>query len=320
MSSVASSSWIISRRDDLLFFSGSALLGYAFVLFAFALGELPTRFLVAFAFAIDGPHVYSTATRALFDRNERKNLRWLWCLVLPLCLLIGPVLMLSLGRAWLLVVIASLSHYHISKQHMGFVMIYKRKDGERCDYKLDKYFTLVSLILPFMFYLSAIAVGTSALLPLFLIPAVVLSLWYVWHQAQRGWANKPKLLLLAAFIPLQWAAWSFAALEPNSISRLVSAAVATNVGHSFQYLRLMYFHNHNRYAQSGGLLETISRKWIYFLAAAIALASPLNLLLPYLAPPVIRSAAVGFLFFHFVVDSKIWRVRGNPDLAEALHL
>jgi hypothetical protein len=218
------------------------------------------------------------------------------------------------------VVIASLSHYHISKQHMGFVMIYKRKDCERDDYKLDKYFSLVSLILPFLFYLSAIATGTRALLPVFLIPAVCFSLWYVWHQAQRGWANKPKLLLLAAFIPLQWVAWSFAALEPSSISRLVSAAVATNVGHSFQYLRLMYFHNHNRYAESGGLLEAISRKWIYFLGTAIALASPVNLLLPYLTPPVIGSAAVGFLFFHFVVDSKIWRVRGNPDLAAALHL
>ncbi len=320
MVSIASSSWIVSRRDDLVFFSGSALLGYAFVLLALAFGELPTRFLVAFAFAIDGPHVYSTATRALFDSKERKRLRGLWYLALPGCLLVCPLLVFFIGHAWFLVLIASLSHYHISKQHMGFVMIYKRKGRERDDYKVDKYFALTSLMLPFIFYLSAIVMGTPALLPVFLVPAITLGILYVWHERKRGWANKPKLVLLLAFIPLQWFAWGFAAAEPQSLSRLVSAAVATNVGHSLQYLRLMYFHNHNRYTGVAGFLATISRKWLYFLAVAIALASPLNLFLPYLAPPIIGSAAVGILFFHFVVDSKIWRVRGDPELARALQL
>ena len=319
MAAIASSSWIVGRRDDLLFFSGSAILGYCVLLAAFVLGDLPTRFLVAFAFAIDGPHVYSTLTRAFFDREERKRLRWLWYVALPICLGVCPLLTFFLGKTAFLVVIATLSHYHISKQHMGFAMIYKRKAVERSDYSLDKYFALVSLILPFGFYLSSLALRSTYLLPLFLVPALLFSGVYAWRQLNYETINKPKLMLLLAFIPLQWCAWGYAALEPAEMSRLITAAVASNVGHSLQYLRLTYFHNHNRYAEGRGLLSLISRKWIYFLAASIVLASPAQFLLPA-SQPVIASVAVGVLFFHFVLDSRIWRIRGNPDLARALKL
>lgn len=317
VSSLSSDPWIINSRQDLTWFSGSALLGYGLIAIAFAYGGLPGKIVVAIALLIDGPHVYSTATRVVFDPNERKRLRFLWLALFPLCVL-GPVVTLTLGFSWFFVFIAAWSHYHISKQHMGFVMIYKKKASERDDFKLDKYFTLASLILPFLYYLTAVMTGKRLML-LFLVPSVILTGYYGWHQLQKEQVNRPKLLLLAAFIPLQWLAWSYAAIEPHSPIRLLAAAVAVNIGHSFQYLRLIWLHNHNRYGTQNGLLGAISKKWIYFLGFAALLALP-NHLSRYANDNLISAAMLGFLMFHFVVDAKIWRIRGDAQLANALGL
>jgi hypothetical protein len=282
-------------------------------------GGLPGSFLVAFFFAIDGPHVFSTLTRAIIDGRERARLRLLWLVGFPICVLTVWLLVRTLGGDGAFIVIATLSHYHISKQHMGFVMIYKRKARETTDFRIDKYFTLSSLILPFLFYLSAVVMGNTSLFVIFLVPAVVLACLYVYHQLQKEAVNKPKLLLLAGFIPLQWFAWTYMAADPHSVARLVAVGVVTNVGHSLQYLRLMYFHNSNRYADRSGLLGLISSKWVYFVAAAIILAFP-GFVGAQLGLTYVRIAAVGFLFFHFVLDSRIWRVRGDVELARALRL
>lgn len=90
-----------------------------------------------------------------------------------------------------------------------------------------------------------------------------------------------------------------------------------NVGHSFQYLRLMYFHNHNRYADRSGLLGLVNRKAIYFIAAVIVLALP-NFI--SLQRNTFYLSALSMLLFHFIVDARIWRVRGDKELAQALRL
>jgi len=315
---IKSSQWIIGRRDDLVFFVGSASLGYLLIALAFAYGGLPGKIVAALAFALDGPHVYSTATRAVLDPVERKRHRLLWLALLPLCL-VGPVITYKFGFSIFFLGIAALSHYHLAKQHMGFVMIYKRKAGERDDFKADRYFTLGSLALPFMFYLSAVLTGAVSLLPIFLVPGVVFAGWYAHRQANKPKVNLPKLLLLSGVIPLTWLAWSFAAIEPWSPVRLLAAAVATNIGHSFQYLRLMWFHNHNRYPGRTGILGLASRKWIYFIGVAVLFALP-NHFAGYVEDNYLSAFMLGFLLFHFVLDSRIRRIRGDQELARALNL
>ncbi|HZI48956.1 MAG TPA: hypothetical protein VFD75_14270, partial [Pyrinomonadaceae bacterium] len=150
------SGWIISRRNDLFFFIGSALFGYLLIGLATARNGLPPAFLLLYAFAIDGPHVFSTLTRTLLDGQERSRLRTLWLIGFPACIAGIAVLAIVLGANASFIVVACLSHYHLTKQHMGFVMLYKRKAGERDDYKLDKHFTIGSLMLPLGVYLSAL--------------------------------------------------------------------------------------------------------------------------------------------------------------------
>jgi hypothetical protein len=314
----SSSPWIISKQQDLIWFLGSALLGYMLYALAFPAGGLPAIVFFQVSFAIDGPHVYSTATRVLFDRDERKRQRLLFLALVPLCL-IGPALLwLGVRYETFFLLVMVWGQFHISKQHMGFVMIYKRKARERADFKLDRYFTLVSLLLPFAYYLSAV-ITSRRLLPLFLIPALLFVVYYAAHQL-RVTANIPKLLLLVSVIPLQWLAWAFAAQDPDSFKRLLAAAAITTTGHGVQYLRLMWLHNSNRYSTQGGLLGIISRNWIFFMLAALVLSLPQYVPGTTQGGQRIGCAIIGFLMLHYLLDSKIWRVRNDPELAKALRL
>lgn len=312
---IPASNWIISRRDDLIWFIGGSLLGYA-VLILSAIGFLSPIVLVAWAVMIDGPHVYSTFTRALFDKSERASIGRLWMILFPLCI-VCCLVALTAGNWPLWFLIFTWGHFHISKQHMGFVMMYKRKAGERAGMALDKRYSIVSLLLPPAYFLTALF-GLHAPLIALLLPAILLSAFYVQCQARSGSLNVPKLALLLAFTSLSWAAHIYAAADPTSPDRILAAIVATNVGHSIQYLKLMWFHNKNRYADQGGLLGTTSRRWLYFFAAAFLLALPANTAQRYDA--IAGSFMLGFSLFHYILDGRIWRVRGNVELARALRL
>jgi hypothetical protein len=99
---------------------------------------------------------------------------------------------------------------------------------------------------------------------------------------------------------------------------MLALIIVTNIGHSFQYLRLMWFHNNNRYAQRDGLLGLISRKWLYFIAAAFLLSIPTQLIKTN--GSLLAVIPYTLVMFHYIVDSKIWRVRGDTELAQALRL
>ena len=70
---VISLRWIISARDDLVWFIGSVVTSYA-LLFLYVKGILPLVPMAAlWAILIDAPHVFGTFSRTYFDRTERKN-------------------------------------------------------------------------------------------------------------------------------------------------------------------------------------------------------------------------------------------------------
>ena len=312
----SSSPWIISKQQDLIWFIGSSVLGLTALLLALPRGGLPSVFAFIWALALDGPHVYSTATRAVFDCQERRSLGRTW-LLLILILILSSIAIYFLGARTLFVFIATWGHYHISKQHMGFVLIYKRKANERADFKLDKYFTLVSLALPYLYFLSSLVIRSRILLLLFTGSGLGLVVFYVFHQSQLSTRNWPKLSLLASCIPLTWLAYLYAA-KTSSGSGLLTAIIITNIPHSLQYLKLIWFHNSNRYSCSNGLLGILSRNWIRFFFAVVVLALPSHFFRG--SGGIFAALAGGLLMGHYLIDSKIWRVRGNPELAAALKL
>jgi hypothetical protein len=246
-------------------------------------------------------------------------------------------MMVAAGAESLFYVLAiSWLHYHIAKQHFGFLMLYKHKarERDRTDTLLDRWFLLASLMLPFTrfavrsFYPGLLTVPVVQVLESLLLTLyTLLAIGFAARQVQKRRAglplNVPKLMLLAAVIPLQWLAFGYAAVSgPDGILR---AGIILGLFHSFQYHRLMWFHNQNRYsiaAESGtGLAAILARRFAYYFGAAVLLNLVLTILPGRLLPgPYVKAALWGIPFTHYILDSVIWRVRGNRELAAALRL
>ncbi len=329
------SRWIISRRQDLIWFIGSALISYlALSLMAVGVGVALIQFI--WFFGVDGPHVQSTITRTYFDKAERARLGWYLWIPVPL-LLLGPA-MVFVGYASLFFLFAVCwQQFHIVKQHFGFMMLYKakNKDRDRTDFLVDRWLLLSSLLIPLGMFVLRTRPAITQTVPLlaWLTPvaiglyALLAAVWLV-RQAQKlrsgAPMNWPKLGLLATVIPLQWLALLYAShYGPNGILR---AGITLGLFHSFQYHRLMWFHNRNRYTEPGALerhglaARLVSNVGVY-LAIAIGLNLVLNFIPSALLPYQTAQAAVwGVAFTHYCMDARIWRVRSDKGLAAALRM
>jgi len=331
----APSRWIISRRQDLIWFIGSALISYfALGLMAVGVGVALIQFI--WFFGIDGPHVQSTITRTYFDKAERARLGWYLWIPVPLFLL-GPAMVWAGLTSLFFLFAVCWQQFHIVKQHFGFMMLYKakNKDRDRTDFLMDRWLLLSSLLIPLgIFVLRTRPIVTQTIPLLLWLPAVALGLYAVlaaaWlvRQAQKLRAgapmNWPKLGLLVTVIPLQWLALLNAShYGPEGILR---AGIALGLFHSFQYHRLMWFHNRNRYTEPGALQRHgLAARLVSNVGVYIAIAIGLNLVLDFipsaLLPYQFAQATVwGLAFTHYCMDARIWRVRSDKGLAAALRM
>ena len=275
--------WIISRQQDLIWFIGSALISYlALGLMSLGVGVALIQFI--WFFGIDGPHGQSTITRTYFDKAERARLGWFLWIPVPL-LLAGPILVFAGFGSLFFLFAVCWQQFHIVKQHFGFMMIYKGKNKDRTDFLLDRWLLLSSLLIPLgMFVLRTRPVIIQTVPLLAWLPTLAIGLYVIlaagWllRQGQKLRAglpmNWPKLGLLAMTIPLQWIALLYGShFGPDGIVR---AGIALGLFHSFQYHRLMWFHNRNRYtapdaAERHGLAALFAKDFGYYISLAIGL-------------------------------------------------
>src|ERR1051325_5146880 len=149
--SVISLRWIISGREDLVWFIGSVASSYA--LFALYVGGLLplVPMVAAWAILIDAPHVFGTFSRTYFDRAERRSRkRLLWGSLVFFA--VGPLMVLA-GAGLVFFFLAALwAYYHLVKQHYGFMVLYKKKNQDLApvDNTLDRLFILIALTYPFV--------------------------------------------------------------------------------------------------------------------------------------------------------------------------
>ena len=141
---------------------------------------------------------------------------------------------------------------------------------------------------------------------------------------RAGEMKRRMRLLLCGLVPLQWLAFGDAArFGPDGIVR---AGIALGLFHSLQYHRLLWFHNKNRYQTPDarakhGFAAVLAQKFGYYFAAAVGLYWVGDILPATLLPWQWLPASLwGLAFMHYLLDSKIWRVRGDKELAAALHL
>jgi uncharacterized membrane protein len=345
--SVISLRWIISGREDLVWFIGSVVSSYA--LFALYVGGiLPLiPMIVAWAILIDAPHVFATFSRTYFDRTERAaRKRLLWGSLL--FFVVGP-LMVLLGAGLVFFFLAALwAYYHLVKQHYGFMVLYKKKNDDlmRVDNFLDRVFLLLAFTYPFVAFVARdpgamrrvpvpLQAGVRWLEIALLVATIAFASAWAFRQIQRrvqGLSlNVPKYLLLAAAIPMHWVVL----LTPMPNKAIAIVAILT-IYHNLQYHRLIWFHN-QKYKSGDdrkkryGAAELISRRLVYYLAFGILFglwyqlprtivgrsSDPSSLSMPM---QLLAAFFWGYAFVHYYLDSKIWRVRRDPSVGQALKL
>src|SRR5215203_7437328 len=196
--SVLSLRWIISARDDLVWFIGSVVSSYA-LLFLYVWGVVPLVPMVAlWAILIDAPHVFGTFSRTYFDRTERKNRAvLLWGSLLFFA--VGPLMVLA-GAGLVFFFLAALwAYYHLVKQHYGFMVLYKKKNDDlaRVDNALDRLLLLFAFNYPFVAFIAgdpetmkrvpaALQSGVNGLALILLAGTIVLAVAWLGRQIQRA--------------------------------------------------------------------------------------------------------------------------------------
>lgn len=344
IASAISLRWIISARDDVIWFIGSVVSSYA-LLVLYVSGLLPlVPMVAAWAILIDAPHVFGTFSRTYFDRTERKNrARLLWGSLLFFA--IGPALVLG-GFGLVFFFVAALwAYYHLVKQHYGFMVLYKKKNGDlaRVDNVLDRGLLLFAFNYPFVEFIARdpeamvrvpalLRGGVNGFAKLLLAGTILFFVVWVGRQVQRAIVgeplNVPKYLLLAAAIPMHW----IVLLTPMPQKPIAIVAILT-IYHNFQYHRLIWFHN-QKYANARekyGAAEMISRRVLFYVAFGIVFGiiyqGPRQIL-GYLGLHGTQTFVVqlgisflwGYAFIHYYLDSKIWRVRRDPSVGKALNM
>jgi hypothetical protein len=337
--------WIISARDDLVWFIGSVLSSYA-LLTLYVTGLVPLIWMVAaWAVLIDAPHVFGTFSRTYFDRTERQARKRLLRGSL-LFFIVGPVMVLA-GAGFVFFFLAALwAYYHLVKQHYGFMVLYKKKNNDLApvDNALDRVFLLLAFTYPFIAFVAgdpeamervpvSLHFAVNGLATALLAATVLAAAAWLFRQAQRAVAGQPldvpKYLLLAAAIPMHW----IVLLTPMPHKPIAIVAILT-IYHNLQYHRLIWFHN-QKYKTGAdrreryGAAELISRRLLYYMAFGILFG------LWYQAPrQYIMSSGTektlfvelfaaffwGYAFIHYYLDSKIWRVRRDPSVGKALRM
>ncbi len=359
--------WIISAREDLVWFIGSVASSYA-LLFLYVQGLIPLVPMVAlWAILIDAPHVFGTYSRTYFDRTERRNRsRLLWGSLL--FFIVGPVMVtLRLGLVFFFLA-ALWAYYHLVKQHYGFMVLYKKKNGDLAplDNALDRLLLLFAFNYPFVAFIArdpeamvrvptGLRGGVSTLATILLTGTIVLLVAWLIRQSQRAIVglplDVPKYLLLAAAIPMHW----IVLLTPMPHKPIAIVAILT-IYHNLQYHRLIWFHNQKytrpvddaaasgRFVEERSALrakyggaELISRRLLFYICFGIVFGliyqGPRQLL-GYVSLRNVGSAIAepsfptqlgisflwGYAFIHYYLDSKIWRVRRDAAVGQALKM
>src|SRR5205085_827250 len=282
-------------------------------------------------------NVFGTFSLTYFDRTERRaRARLLWGSLAFFA--IGP-LMVLVGLGLVFFFLAALwAYYHLVKQHYGFMVLYKKKNGDLApvDNTLDRLFILIALTYPFIAFIprdpEAMAKvppvlhgGLNYLAQALFVVTIMLALVWLARQLQRAWTMQPldvpKYLLLAAAIPMHWVVL----LTPMPQKPIAIVAILT-IYHNLQYHRLIWFHNQKyRGAESRerhGAAELISRRLLYYVAFGVLFGLwyqlPRRLVEMHTGKTVFTNVLAaffwGYAFIHYHLDAHIWRCRCDPSV------
>jgi hypothetical protein len=311
--------WIINRTVDLSLIIGSVLAGYVYLGLYTGLHVKITLLWWFWSVGFDGTHIFATASRTYFDPESRaRNPRLLYGSLL-FFFSVGPLMVLAGQKGLLALLVGVWAYYHVIRQHYGFLVLYKVKNRDLLplDNALDRIFLGVTMVFPpfhRFFIHHPEELGIKLAFPQYepYVWAVVALTTAVWlaRQIGRFRLDVPKYLLFAAIIPLHWLTFAFMSWQ---------AAVPTvTIVHNLQYHALVWFHNRNRYGAS----RVLTRSLLAYAGTALVFSALYRI--PGFQLGQVSDLAFGFFcgfgLTHYYLDSRIWRVRHDPGLRQALQL
>jgi hypothetical protein len=160
----------------------------------------------------------------------------------------------------------------------------------------------------------------------FLVSAILFAVRQIQKIYLRKQVNVPKLLLLAAAVPMNWIVLRLLEpVQPPTAAALAAVATLT-IYHNIQYHRIIWFHNRNKYGRSTsknyGAASTISKSVWSYIAFALIFGALYHI--PHYTVVKPDSFWMAFIwggaFTHYYLDSKIWRVRRDAQLNDNLRM
>lgn len=337
----------------------------------------------SWAVVLDAPHLFATLARTVLDPEEWRvrggvllasfgffllgpalilTPRWLSSAgILPEAnATLGSVAFLVFFRLW--------AYYHVVRQHWGFLRLYARRNPaaeDEMEARVDRIVFPVLFYLPIGWFLTAPWYAASGMPELGFaseiggralgswLHAPVGALWlltalayaaFQWRRYLQGIPrNLPKLLLLAATVPLHAAAFS----GPLLVLFVVPLVTA---GHNLQYQRFVWDYGQRRYhAERSPAAFSFRNPVLYFglglLFTVLCYRGPLvawvsdllatffnEAVLPFaglvagapgsgggsLGAEVVGASLLGWAMQHYYLDARIWQVSKDERLRRVL--
>jgi len=310
---------------DLTLVSGSSLAGFVYI-FLYSACHVPISYLWWFwSVGFDGTHIFATATRTYFDPGARRRDAALLYGSAAVFFALGPALILLGAKYLLAMIVAVWAYYHVIRQHYGFMVLYKVKNRDLAtlDNFLDRAFLGVMLVAPpfLRFFVRhpeelGLPFRVSWAEPMVWTLVIAAAAAWIARQFRVPRRNLPKYLLFSGVVPLHWLTFALMSWQ---------AAVPTvTIVHNLQYHALVWFHNRNRYSGDGApaIPHAVARSLATYAIAALLFSAAYRI--PGFHLGKVSDLAFGFFcgfgLTHYYLDSRIWRVRHDPQLKEALQL
>lgn len=325
--------WLISRREDLIWFHGSVFAGLALLAFFLRAAPLTDATysaahpavlgLLLWGILFDGTHVLGTFTHSRAEGVGQRA--WLFALAGPAIALIDFLACTpepsQLGHAgWLfktfLLFAYVWAYFHLVRQHYGFVALYRRRAGatDWVERRLETLILWAGCLYPYLRFALSPAYaqsGLPVLLPEAWLPGlrVALDLGFgavgvglVAALLQRTKAQLgPRHLLIATVIAFHVAVFAL-------LHNLLTITATLTIFHNLQYHRIIWDHaKREGRSPAKGLLPYLALGLAFgavwylprFLGVAVAESD--------LARNLLLGAGWGVAMVHYFIDGKIWR-------------
>jgi hypothetical protein len=326
--------WLRNHSFDLAFVRGVLLLALLSGFIVVARPELFIYVLVADLWLLGYHHVISTYTRLAFDKQSLKEHRF-HVFVLPFI-----VFAVTFGVAWAvgIWIVATVYLYwqwfHYTRQSWGISQVYRAKSGGLVD-EPELYSKLCFYLLPLwgILYRSWQAPDEFLFVELRVIPtpellvdvvgfAAILSVLVWIANRVRAW-RAGRLPVAHTWYMLSHFLVFFVGYL--LIDDITMGWLVINVWHNAQYILFVWLFNANRFKngvdQSAEFLSTISqpqnfvRYMFWCLVISTTIYFTVNVVTQnqvFAGLPLMVLAYQTLNFHHYIVDSRIWKVRKKP--------